>query len=127
VLSGMSNMEQLADNLKTMTDFEPINQKDVEVIEKAVIAYKSKDTVPCTGCRYCMDCPFGVDIPHVFKEYNKYAVDKNVDEYQKNYESSVNLCTSCGRCAEHCPQSIDIPRKLSDINKLNNHILAKSL
>ncbi|MDF2566979.1 MAG: aldo/keto reductase [Oscillospiraceae bacterium] len=118
VLSGMSNMEQLKDNIDTMDHFEPIDDKDSEVIEKAVLAYKTKDTVPCTGCRYCMDCVFGVDIPNVFKQYNQYAVNQNKDIFKKEFDSSAAHCTACGKCAEHCPQAIKIPEKIAMINNL---------
>ena len=66
VLSGMSDMEQVRDNVDTMTNFEPLTERDREIIDAALEAYRKKDTVPCTGCRYCMDCPFGVDIPKMF-------------------------------------------------------------
>jgi len=131
VLSGMSNMEQLTDNIGTMTNFEPLTDGDYAVIEKAVEAYKTKDTVPCTGCRYCMDCPFGVDIPKMFKLYNQYAVDKDKDAYQKAYfetaeSERVDHCTACGRCALHCPQSIKIPEKLSMIKDLTKELFVSA-
>lgn len=120
VLSGMSNMEQLMDNIDTLTNFEPLTAGEYAVIDKAVEAYRTKDTVPCTGCRYCMDCPFGVDIPKMFKLYNDYAVDKNKDAYEKAYLAApeserVDSCVACGKCALHCPQSIKIPERLAII------------
>lgn len=123
VLSGMSNMEQIADNISTMTNFEPLTDDDRKVIEKAVEAYKKKDTVPCTGCRYCMDCPEGVDIPKMFKLYNEYAVNKDKDSYLSEYNQSpdsekVDKCIACEKCTEHCPQAIEIPQKLEVIKEL---------
>lgn len=127
VLSGMSNMEQIIDNVATMTNFEPLTEKDYAVIDKAVEAYKTKDTVPCTGCRYCMDCPSGVDIPKMFKLYNQYAVDKDKEAFQNAYNATapserVDCCIECGICAQHCPQAISIPEKLAMIKALTNEL-----
>ena len=129
VLSGMSNMEQMIDNVDTMSHFEPLIDSEYAVIEKAVEAYKTKDTVPCTGCRYCMDCPFGVDIPKMFKLYNQYAVDKNKEAYKAAYMATmeserVDHCTACGRCALHCPQAIKIPKQLAMIKDLTKELFA---
>lgn len=123
VLSGMSDMEQMVDNVNTMTDFEPLTDADYTVIEKAAEAYRTKDTVPCTGCRYCMDCPFGVDIPKMFSLYNQYAVDKDEETYKAAYLATpeserATSCVACGNCETHCPQSIHIPEKMTMIREL---------
>lgn len=128
VLSGMSNMEQIEDNVATMTDFEYIGESDAETIALALDAYKKKDVIPCTGCRYCMDCPMGVDIPGVFKIYNTfYAVEQDIKSFTEHYESLPSeahaaSCVSCGKCMTHCPQFIKIPEKMA----LINGILSKS-
>jgi predicted aldo/keto reductase-like oxidoreductase len=129
VLSGMSNMEQLLDNINTMTDFEPLTNNDYSVIENAVDAYKTKDTIPCTGCRYCMECPSGVDIPKMFKLYNQYAVDKDKEAYKAAYDQTEELerpesCVACGLCTQHCPQAIKIPEKLAMIKDLTKELFA---
>jgi predicted aldo/keto reductase-like oxidoreductase len=129
VLSGMSNMEQLLDNINTMTDFEPLTNNDYSVIENAVDAYKTKDTIPCTGCRYCMECPSGVDIPKMFKLYNQYAVDKDKEAYKAAYDQTEELerpenCVACGLCTQHCPQAIKIPEKLIMIKDLTKELFA---
>lgn len=129
VLSGMSNKQQLDDNIHTFTDFEPITPQDEAVLEKAVAAYKSKDTLPCTGCRYCMDCPFGVDIPEVFSLYNQYSIDRDTGEYRSAYLAMeegkrADNCTACGNCATHCPQSIPIPEKMEMIRNLTKKLFA---
>lgn len=123
VLSGMSTMEQVEDNVKTMTDFQPITEEEYRIIDRAVEAYRQKDTVPCTGCRYCMDCPFGVDIPGVFKVYNHYAVEKDKELFLKEMEqfspaSGPEHCVACGNCMKHCPQSIQIPEHMKEIQAL---------
>ncbi len=131
VLSGMSNMEQVMDNVKSMTDFTPLTPEEYTVIDRAVYEYKRKDTVPCTGCRYCMDCTSGVDIPKSFELYNKFVMDNNAQEYKLAYSQLAETaresnCISCGVCAQHCPQGIDIPEKLSIINKRVQELFQQS-
>ncbi|MGI5893241.1 MAG: aldo/keto reductase [Candidatus Merdivicinus sp.] len=125
VLSGMSNMEQIQDNIATMTDFEPLTEADYATIEKAVAVFREKKTVPCTGCRYCMDCPFGVEIPKMFKMYNDYAIHKDEHRYWKSYHEQpesewADKCQACGACMEQCPQHIQIPDKMAMIKELMN-------
>lgn len=121
VLSGMSNMEQIEDNVATMTDFKYIDDKDRETIALALDAYRKKDVVPCTGCRYCMDCPAGVDIPGVFKIYNdSYAVERDGETFKAAYSAltpsaRADSCVGCKKCMTHCPQSIKIPEKMAQI------------
>ena len=127
VLSGMSNLEQIVDNVNTISNFKPLTNEEYEIINKAVEAYKLKDTVPCTGCRYCMDCPFGVDIPKVFSIYNKYAVSKDKEAYKKAYEAladseKADKCRACGACMKKCPQHIQIPDKMKMIKELNEKL-----
>ncbi len=98
VLSGMSNMEQLKDNLSTMNPFVPLEQAEYQVIEQAVAAYKDFYTIPCTGCRYCMECPAGVEIPKMFALYNQYAPQHDTDGYKKAY-----LQTPESERVNHCP------------------------
>jgi len=130
VLSGMSTMDQIIDNVNTMTNFEPLNSEDYKTIEKSVAAYKTNITIPCTGCRYCMPCPQGVSIPKIFKLYNEYAISKNKDGYKTSYNKvpeseRINNCIACGKCATHCPQSIEIPEKLKTIKNLTEELFAK--
>lgn len=125
VLSGMSNMEQIYDNVETITNFEPLTKQEYEIIDRAVEAYKLKDTVPCTACRYCMDCPFGVDIPKMFSLYNQYAIDKDIDEYKRIYNETneserAGKCEACGQCVKLCPQNIKIPDKMEMICNIIN-------
>lgn len=129
VLSGMSNMEQIKDNIKTVESFEALTKADYDIIDKAVKAYKLKDTIPCTGCRYCMDCSFGVDIPKMFDIYNKYCNSRDIENYKKEYKSiksneTANNCKKCKACIKHCPQNINIPEKLEMINEFNKKLFA---
>ncbi|MDR2629400.1 MAG: aldo/keto reductase [Spirochaetaceae bacterium] len=120
VLSGMSTLEQVEDNIHTLSDFTPLSEGEYQVISEAVTAYKASGTVPCTGCRYCIDCPQGVAIPRIFSHYNLYQIDKNKEAFANNYRSllereKAHNCVACGLCTTHCPQQISIPDTLKEI------------
>jgi len=137
VLSGMSAMDQVVDNVATLTDFAPLNNDDYGTLSDAITAYINKGTIACTGCRYCMDCPSGVDIPEVFSIYNQCASagnlpisikqnDPDIAKKQAAFKSAFtslpasaqpSKCTACNKCVEHCPQSIKIPDMLKNISK----------
>lgn len=123
VLSGMSNMEQLKDNLNTISSFEPINNEELKIIDTVIEDLRKIKPVPCTGCRYCMDCSFGVNIPQIFEIYNNYKKTENKDLAYKNYfdflsdKSQAHNCTKCGECIPKCPQHINIPEELEKIEK----------
>lgn len=130
VLSGMSNMEQVRDNVDTMARFEPLTDREREVIDEALEAYRKKDTVPCTGCRYCMDCPFGVDIPKMFSLYSHYVLDRDGEDYLEAYEAQpeserADQCQACGACMEKCPQHIRIPDQMVTIRETVEKISTK--
>jgi predicted aldo/keto reductase-like oxidoreductase len=126
VLSGMTTMEQVEDNLKTFSDFRPVSDEERAVLDKAAAAYRSSGTIPCTGCRYCMDCPSGVDIPRVFGIYNHYKTVSTVNPamakivFINTYRTlsepqKAHNCVACGACVSHCPQGIDIPKFMKEI------------
>jgi predicted aldo/keto reductase-like oxidoreductase len=120
VLSGMSSAEQMEDNLKTMTDFRPLSENEQALLREAAAAYNAAGTIPCTGCRYCMDCPAGVDIPAVFRQYNYYHLSGKKDDFINTYRylrerEKAHNCTSCGRCVKLCPQGIAIPEFMKEI------------
>lgn len=129
VLSGMSNMEQIMDNVKTLSDFQPVTPEDRQIIDQALTIYKQQETVPCTGCRYCVEyCPVGVNIPKMFDLYNHFAIGKNKWDYREDYQAvpdseRMTNCISCGNCVEYCPQSIEIPERLSFIREKTAAIL----
>lgn len=127
VLSGMSNMEQVVDNIKTMANFKALTDAERATIDTAVALYRKSKTVPCTGCRYCMDCPFGVDIPQVFKVYNDYAITEDKASFIKAYDEmgekkQAHNCTACKKCMEQCPQGIDIPGKMIEVAEVNKKL-----
>ena len=122
VLSGMSNMEQLLDNLSYMEDFKPLNEEEMELIHKAVDVIHSQIAVPCTGCSYCTEgCPQQIAIPKVFALYNedKRMGDDVKDKYKKLTKESgkADDCIECGQCEEICPQQLKVMDYLKDVAK----------
>ncbi|WP_313339166.1 aldo/keto reductase [Sedimentibacter sp.] len=123
ILSGMSNMEQLNDNIKTFTDLKPIKDDEQKVIDNVVEDLRKIKPVPCTGCRYCMECSYGVDIPGIFDIYNDYKKSENKQIAHRSYfiftsdEKKADKCQECGECVTKCPQQINIPDELKIIHK----------
>ena len=120
VLSGMTTMEQLDDNLATMSPFQPLSDAERATLQEALTAYLSAGTVPCTGCRYCMDCPAGVDIPKSFAMYNQFKLDGRVGHLLNSHgymgeAHQPSKCVGCGACLPLCPQHIRIPDMLSEV------------
>lgn len=120
VLSGMSSEAQLADNLATMEPFSPLTGEEHATVQAALTAYLTAGTVPCTGCRYCMDCPAGVDIPKSFAMYNQYKLDGRVGHLLNSHgymgeAHQPHQCVRCGKCLPLCPQRIQIPDVLAQV------------
>ena len=126
VLSGMTRPEQLEDNLGTMSHFRPLSDEERAVLGRAAAAFRASGTIPCTGCRYCMDCVSGVDIPRVFAMYNQYMTLKSAGYpmaeivLRNTYRTfgdgeRPHNCVNCGACVQHCPQGIDIPKFMGEI------------
>ncbi len=121
VLSGMTTMEQVADNLKTFDDFKPLTDDEKVAIDKALAIYKQTNLVPCTDCKYCIDCPVSINIPEVFKLYNVYRIGQSDTDFANNIKSAGHTpadCIDCGACSAKCPQHIDIPTHLKEIDSL---------
>ena len=120
VLSGMSNMEQMKDNVKTFTEQKPLSEKEVNLLLD--IAEGMKDSIPCTACRYCCDgCPMGLDIPTLLSTYNEVRLlptinaVMHIEFMEENKKPSA--CISCGKCTRICPQNIDIPAAMKDLTE----------
>ena len=119
VLSGMSTMEQVEDNLATLSPFAPLTAQDYKTIDAALDAYRKKVTVPCTACRYCVEgCPQAISIPDLFARYNQFAVGGDRDRFRTEYagfDPNAEACVACGACVEICPQHIDIPAMMKTL------------
>ncbi len=127
VLSGMNSLEMVQENCKTASDMQAgtLTDKDFELLEEVKKAIKEKEKVGCTGCRYCMPCPKGVDIPGTFACWNTMYTEKK-KEGRFQYAQTVGLtkepafatqCVECGKCEQHCPQSIPIREMLKKADK----------
>lgn len=118
VLSGMSTMEQVEDNLHTFGNFEPLTQKESELVSQVAYAIKKRTKNGCTGCAYCMPCPFGVDIPKNFRIWNDLSMYGNKEKAKQAFFQELDVsaradqCKKCGKCETVCPQSIAIRENL---------------
>ena len=114
ILSGMSDMAQVDDNLKTFSTFDPLDEMESEVVEKVAATLHSRVQNGCTGCSYCMPCPAGVNIPGCFSAWNTYHVYENkqdaIRRWTKEIEDAQKAknCIKCGKCEQVCPQKISI-------------------
>ncbi len=130
VLSGMSSMEQVEDNLSTFASFVPMADEEYRAIEEIKAIMNSRIQNGCTGCRYCMPCPFGVDIPGNFSVWNRYHMYQNYGMVKGQWESmvkdgkSADNCKQCGKCEGACPQHLsireDLKRVFADMQKASN-------
>ena len=113
-------MEQVVDNVKTFSEIEPLNAEEQATIEQARQLFQARIQVPCTGCRYCMPFPFGLDIPKNFRLLNTAHV-YNVQAAQKEGYDAMDVtakashCQKCGACKTKCPQHIDIPAEMEKV------------
>ena len=135
VLSGMTYMEHLQDNIRTYSPLEELTEAEYALLEETARDLLRYPMVPCTDCQYCMPCPYGLNIPAIFAHYNKCINEDNVPksaqdpDYQRarrafliGYDRSVprlrqaSHCIGCRQCVSHCPQTIDIPQQLHRID-----------
>ena len=121
VLSGMSTLEQMQDNVSYMENVKPLGKKELAVLENVQKILKDIPTVPCTACKYCLKgCPQGIQIPGIFKAYNNYTIYKNFKLASGNYNwetrngNKASVCLQCGACEQSCPQHIFIIKSLQE-------------
>ena len=136
VLSGMSSMDPLIENVETFSHFKPLNDEEKAFLMEMANLMEDYPTVPCHACSYCMPCPYGIDIPTIFRHYNDHVNSGEIaqsceqDHFQRlkrrylvSYDRAVETvrqadhCIGCGQCRPKCPQSIDIPRVLRHIDR----------
>lgn len=126
-MSGMSNMEQLEDNVGYMENFKPLSQEEQEVIKRSADIIRSAIAVPCTGCSYCTDgCPMKIAIPQYFSLYNedmRESKDKGWTANQSFYKHLTETsgkagdCIGCGQCEAMCPQHLPVISHLKAVSE----------
>ena len=146
VLSGMTYMEHLQDNLRTYSPLDELTDDDKEFLEQTAQLMLRYPTIPCNDCKYCMPCPYGLDIPAILLHYNKCVNEGNVatssqdENYRRarraflvGYDRSVpklrqaSHCIGCNQCVPHCPQNIRIPQELHRIDRFAEHLKQDNL
>lgn len=121
VLSGMNETEQVEENIKTFSDAPPLTEAEKAALDEAAKTIRALPVVPCTACRYCADCPKGIDIPTMFKYYNSYTAYGDTHQLKVFYPDEnppgrrAEDCVACGKCVKVCPQHIDVPTRLKDV------------
>ena len=123
ILSGMSSEEQVEDNLATFAEEGKLTEQEMQVVDRVREAIRAKVFVGCTACKYCMPCPFGVDIPRNFRIMNDYAMYNNKGSLEWAWnnmkeEERASNCRKCGACENACPQQLPIREKLAEIAEL---------
>jgi predicted aldo/keto reductase-like oxidoreductase len=134
MLSGMSSIEQVIDNIHTMADFQPLDDREKQVLARSMGKGTETAQVHCTYCRYCAPCPYGVDIAGIFHVYNAQAVrlgiatdtasDTDKKEFIIRYKNEVRRagraghCIGCNTCLSRCPQHIAIPQEIRKIDAM---------
>ncbi len=146
VLSGMTYLEHLQDNLRTYSPLELLTDEEKDFLEDTAQMMLKYPTIPCNDCKYCMPCPYGLDIPAILLHYNRCVNEGNVpksrqdENYRKarraflvGYDRAVpklrqaNHCIGCNQCNPHCPQSIDIPKQLRRIDDFVEQLKQETL
>jgi predicted aldo/keto reductase-like oxidoreductase len=128
LLSGMSKQSELDENISLAEKSAPncLNENELETIDKIITAFNEFNEIPCTGCGYCIPCPFGVNIPGSFTCYNMSFLQGKLSILRRYIQETAALsskkglagsCVGCGKCEEHCPQSIEIRKSLKKVSK----------
>lgn len=123
-LSGMSNLEQMEDNISYMKDFQPLNKQEMQAVKNVCEVFKSMKLIPCTACRYCIaSCPKNISIPDLFacmntkNIYRDWNADYYYNEVHTKNKGKASDCIKCGKCEAACPQHLPIRKLLEDVKK----------
>ena len=146
VLSGMTYMEHLQDNVGTYSPLVPLSEDELAFLEETAELIQKYPTVPCNDCKYCMPCPYGIDIPAILLHYNKCVnegeIAKSIEDenykkarraYLVSYDRAIPKlrqaarCIGCNQCMSHCPQNINIPRELQRIDRYVDNLKKDTL
>lgn len=143
VLSGMSHLDHVKDNLRTLSNFTPMTDQEHKTVQQALAEFRRLSPIPCTECRYCVPCPAGIEIPGIFGIYNQCVSQSNVPDINNpadpdfkekrrvflgSFDSKIparqqaHRCIECGQCEETCPQSIQIIQRLKEIATLTDKL-----
>ncbi|MFO8145615.1 MAG: aldo/keto reductase [Candidatus Syntrophosphaera sp.] len=123
LLSGMSNMDQLKENIELAGKAKPgmLSERELKLYNQVRLEYLRRIPIPCSECRYCLPCPHKVAIPGVFGHYNEAIMFENRERHLQEYkawipeESRADKCVDCGECLSKCPQHIDIPKRMKEV------------
>ena len=126
LLSGMNNLEQVKENIETVSNAKPnhLNEKEISLIDEVKDIYQEKIKVGCTSCEYCLPCPEGVSIPNIFQVYNDYYVFGTEEDSKNRYKTYIDkgidasICVECGLCETMCPQNLEIIRHLKESKEI---------
>ncbi len=130
VLSGMSNLQQMKENIETFIHYKDMTEEEIKVADEVAKIIQSQGEINCTACRYCMEvCPRGINIPAAFALYNQYKVTGNKMLFSIYYDTLADAekpdkCIKCGLCNKNCPQSLEIPTLLAKIEDTYKKIKA---
>jgi len=125
VLSGMTSVAQMEENIKSAENFSNLREKELAVYDEVVGLFKRSYKINCTGCNYCMPCPKGIDIPGCFASYNTSYAQNFMTGFYKYISSIAGLtkkqnsprnCINCGKCEDHCPQKLPIRKLLKKVS-----------
>lgn len=122
ILSGMSTMEQVENNVDTFAHYQNLSQEELDIVNKVADTLHSRTQNGCTGCAYCMPCPFGVNIPNNFRYWNNCFIYDDRETFQGKYEKmkdeeKASNCQECGACERMCPQQLPIREDLKRVVK----------
>ena len=121
ILSGMTELSQAQDNLKTFTEGAPLSPEESDTLQKALDLFRAQNIIPCTACHYCDGCPMGLDIPELLRLFNRFRLNPGpfiwMDMERIDPDKRPDACIACGACVHKCPQNIQIPDLMASFDQ----------